>query len=147
MEISDLPEDYPSEMIKLELPASHRHLNLVGACVAALLEREDRLQDRDRIIQQVELAIHETCTNIVEHAYLNAPGRIIVNLRIKNNPKKLVVDLYDTGIPFDLTRFSPASIGEAQVRGYGLALIHQLMENVTYVVESGGNHWRLEKNL
>ncbi len=147
MEISDLSEDPPSEIVRLELPASLRHLNLVGACVTALLEREDRLQDRDRVIQQVELAIHETCANIVEHAYLNAPGRIIINLLIKKNPKRLVVDLYDTGIPFDLARFSPPKTGEVQVRGYGLSLIHQLMENVTYVVESEGNHWRLEKNL
>ncbi len=131
----------------LELPASHRYINLVGACVTALLEREDQLPDRDRIIQQVELAIHETCANIVEHAYLNAPGRILVNLFIKKDPKILVVDLYDTGIPFDMTRFHPAKVEGGQVRGYGLSLIHQLMENVTYVVESEGNHWRLEKNL
>jgi len=147
MEEQELSDDQPAELIRLELPASHKHVNLVSACVAALLEREERLIEREQVIHQVELAIHETCINIVEHAYLNHPGRIVVNLLIMKNPRKLVVDLYDTGIPFDMTKIIPPKTEEARVRGYGLSLIHQIMENVTYVVESERNHWRLEKNL
>jgi anti-sigma regulatory factor (Ser/Thr protein kinase) len=142
-----LAEESPFETIRLELPASNRRLNLVGACITALLEREEGLVDRARISQQVELAVHETCINIVEHAYIEAPGRIVVVLAVHETPRKLVVDLYDTGIAFDMGQANQVGSDEIPERGFGLFLIYQLMDRVTYTQESGANHWRLEKNL
>jgi len=142
-----LSEDHPTDIIKLDLPASHRYLNLIGASIAALLEREILSGDRDLAIQQIELAVHETCINIVEHAYMNASGRIVIYLSVEENPKRLIVNIFDTGASFDTAKINLINIDGLQDRGYGLFLIHQLMENVVYLTEAGENHWHLEKFL
>jgi len=143
-----LSEYHSPDVIKLNLPASHKYLSLVGACVAALLEREIQQKERRELIrQQVELAVHETCINIVEHAYLNKPGQIEIYFSLTENPRKLVIDLFDTGTPFDTTRLNLIDKEGLKERGYGLNLIYQLMENVVYLTEAGENHWHLEKTL
>jgi serine/threonine-protein kinase RsbW len=136
-----------SEIVDLELPASLKFLSLIGACVHSLLEHESELPDRDCFIYQVELAVHETCTNIIEHSYAHSTGRVKIRFTIEDAPRRLVVDLFDTGIPFDSTRLQKIEIDETKPRGYGLYLIHQLMDKVTYFGEPGKNHWCLEKNL
>ena len=52
-------------VINLDIPASHKHLNVLGASLGALFERTDFLTDREMLTYNMELALHETCTNIV----------------------------------------------------------------------------------
>jgi serine/threonine-protein kinase RsbW len=134
-----------TEVVNLDLPASLKFLNLIGACVRSVLEHENDLPDRDYFIYQVELAVHEACTNIIEHAYAESSGRVKLQLTIEEAPRRLIVDIFDTGIPFDTNRLQKLEIGEPKTRGYGLYLIHQLMDKVTYLGEPGKNHWCLEK--
>jgi serine/threonine-protein kinase RsbW len=147
------PKEYPlaqttePQVVNIDLPASLKFLNLIGACVRSVLEHECDLPDRDSFIYQVELAVHETCSNIIEHAYASSPGRVHLKLTIEDEPRRLIVDIFDTGMPFDATRLQKLEIGEPKSRGYGLYLIHQLMDKVTYLGEPGKNHWCLEKNL
>jgi serine/threonine-protein kinase RsbW len=142
--LADIPEP---EVLNLDLPASLKFLSVIGACVRSILEHEKELPDRDCFIYQVELAVHEACSNIIEHAYVGSSGRVKIQLTIEEAPRRLIVDLFDTGIPFDTTRLQKLEIGEPKSRGYGLYLIHQLMDKVTYLGEPGRNHWCLEKNL
>jgi serine/threonine-protein kinase RsbW len=142
--LANIPEP---QVVNLDLPASLKFLNLIGACVRSILEYECDLPDRDSFIYQVELAVHETCSNIIEHAYAGSPGRVQLQLTIEEEPRRLIVNIFDTGIPFDATRLQKLEIGEPKSRGYGLYLIHQLMDKVTYLGEPGKNHWCLEKNL
>ena len=135
--------------IKLDLPASNKHLNVLGACVSAILDRVDKLKDRDTVAYNMELALHETCTNIVNHAYGNKKkGRIKIELSLVEKPKRqLVIDLRDTGKSFDLKKAKEPKLEEAQVHGYGLYLMKQLLDEVIYEPETGNNHWKLVKNL
>jgi serine/threonine-protein kinase RsbW len=135
------------QVVHIDLPASLKFLNLIGACVRSVLEHECDLPDRECFIYQVELAVHEACANIIEHAYAGASGRVKLQLTIEEQPRRLIVDIFDTGIPFDPARLEKLEIGEPKSRGYGLYLIHQLMDKVTYLGEPGRNHWCLEKNL
>ena len=89
-------------VIRLDLPADHKHLNVIGACLNAILERLDQINDKEMLAYNLELALHETCTNIVEHAYSESKGRIRVAMSVINSPyRQLIVDLHDTGISFD----------------------------------------------
>ena len=136
-----------TEVVKLDVPARHKYLNILGACLSALLERVEGLRDRDTLIYNVELAVHETCSNIVEHAYAGASGRIAVDITLKQDPRQLVVDVRDTGRPFDLSQVKEPAFEQTQTRGYGLFLIRSLVDEVTYRPQAGDNHWRLVKNI
>ena len=133
--------------VELNLPARLESLSVLEACVTALLNQEPDLSDRDARTFEVVLAVHETCTNIIEHAYQSAPGRVQVALTFLDRPRRLEIEVHDTGEPFDLSDVRPPNLDEAQTGGYGLFLIHHLMDEVAYSPERGNNRWRLVKRL
>jgi serine/threonine-protein kinase RsbW len=136
-----------TEVIRLDLPATMKYLNVVGACIAEVLSRESDVKDLDTLIYNVQLATHEACTNIVDHAYAEAGGRIIILLAVQHNPRRLIVELHDTGQSFDLSTVKEPVLGEPQVRGYGLFLMRQIMDEVTYDAQAGHNRWRMVKRF
>jgi serine/threonine-protein kinase RsbW len=135
------------DIVRLDLPASYKYLNVVSSCLAAVLERLEGVSEREMVAYNVELAVHETCTNIVEHAYEGAPGRIEVAISVCNTPRQVVVEVHDTGRAFDMTQVKEPDLSQAHTNGYGLFLMHRLVDEVTYAPQSGNNHWRLVKNL
>ena len=135
------------KVIRLELPANFKYLNVLGACVGAMLERVEDLADREIVAYNVELALHETCTNIVAHAYAGKTGRIDVEIHLEEEPRRLVIDLRDNGMSFNLDATPQPNLNEAQTNGYGLFLIKELLDEVTYNPGKSENHWRLVKYL
>jgi serine/threonine-protein kinase RsbW len=107
----------------------------------------DGLQQREVVTYNVELAVYETCTNIVEHAYSDSSGRIEATVTLTSAPDRIVVDLLDTGTSFDIREVPDPTLNEPQVHGYGLFLVRELMDEIIYLSDAGGNHWRLVKEL
>ena len=134
--------------VTLDLPAAHRYLNIASACVDALIERIEDVPEREMASYAVQLAVQETCANIVDHAYTGMDvGRIRLEFVLHADPRRLVVEVYDTGRAFDPAQARDPDLDNAQVRGYGLFLMHQLMDAVTYERLPDRNHWRLVKSL
>ncbi len=136
-----------SEMVRLELPANARYLNVLAACIGEMLVRVDGLSDPQQTIYNIQLAVHEGCTNIVDHAYVDDGGRITVNLMLGWTPPQLIVELHDSGRAFDPTSIPAPDLDEPQVRGYGLFLMRQIMDEVVYDSQPGHNCWRMVKYL
>ncbi len=135
------------DVIRLELPAEHKYLNVIGACIGAMLDRAEHLSDRETLKYNMELAVHETCTNIVEHAYAGRNGRINIILSMQKTPNQFIIELQDTGNPFDLTQIQEPNLDAPQIHGYGLFITRQLLDEVKYNSNAGTNHWKLVKNL
>lgn len=134
--------------VTLDLPAGHRYLNIASACIDALIERIENVPEREMASYAVQLAVQETCANIVDHAYKGLDvGRIRLEFILHADPRRLVVEVYDTGRAFDPTQARAPDLDNAQVRGYGLFLMHQLMDAVTYERLPDRNHWHLVKSL
>ena len=133
--------------IWLSIPASLNYLSVIGPCLGAILQAANHPDTEETLPYSLELAIYETCTNIVVHAYKHSFGRIEVELTLENHPQRLVIDLYDTGSSFDMADIALPNLEVPQEHGYGLFLVHQLMDDVTYQPGNGKNHWRLVKNL
>lgn len=131
--------------IRVSFPADFAYLSILGPCLHALLQTVNALEDN--LPNAMELAVYEACTNIVEHAYKGMPGLIDMVLTLETQPKRLIVDLYDTGRTFDMTQVPQPDFEDPQEHGYGLFLVHQIMDDVVYKPENGNNHWRLVKNL
>ncbi|MEO7909887.1 MAG: ATP-binding protein [Roseiflexaceae bacterium] len=138
----------PSEVIRLDLPATHKYLNILGACISELLARVENVIEREAISYNLQLAAHEACANIIDHAYAGDLGRrILVIITLTECPRQLIIELQDTGYSFDPATVPQPNLNEAHDHGYGLFLMHSLMDEVTYTSRPEGNHWTLVKHL
>lgn len=136
------------EVVWLDIPARHTYLHLLSECIAEMLKMVDGLADVETLVYNIQLATHEACTNIINHAYNNNHrGRIYIKIVLDFTPPRLTVELQDEGHPFRSEEYRPPNLDEAQVHGYGLFLVENLMDTVTYAAMPGRNHWRLTKNL
>ncbi len=135
------------DQLGLDLPAKYEYLSLVPACIQTILESVKGIANREALTHEVELAVHETCINIVGHAYRGSQGRIQISIALWENPGRIIVDLQDTGQSFDMPDIKPPKVEEYQTNGYGLFLIQELLDQVIYTKEAGMNHWRLIKNI
>jgi serine/threonine-protein kinase RsbW len=134
-----------ADVIRLNVPAQHKFLNVIGNCIRSLITNESAVPDKDALIYNIELAVHEACANIIEHAYAGLSGRIEVAFTLVQEPRKLVVELGDNGRSFDLSSVSAPDLDQPHTSGYGLFLVHQLMDKVEYLPDPGNNLWRLTK--
>lgn len=137
------------EVVRLDLPARFTYLHLLGDCIADVLKLVDGIEDTEMQTYNIQLAAHEACTNIVNHAYGNRDdGRILIAIVLEYGPPpRLTIELQDTGRPFEEEKYSSPNLDEARIHGYGIFLMRSLMDTVTYTPTPGRNHWCLTKNL
>lgn len=125
--------------------ADTEHLAEISQKVTAICQEIPSLAGQANakdFVHLVELATSEICTNIIRHAYQGKGGELNLHVTVLNNGIQL--DLYDNGIGFD-----PNSIPvpkKPQEGGYGLHIIRQIMDVVSYEHDpKQGNHWHLIK--
>lgn len=100
-------------------------------------------------VYQVQLAVDEACSNIIQHAY-GGEDRGVIECSRSIQDGKLTVVLRDYGQPFD-----PASVPEPNIEadldertggGLGLYFIRRIMDEVNFDFESeAGNVLTLVK--
>ncbi len=140
--------DTTMQAIHLKGPANGDFLCIVGDCIESIFRRIEILKGSENLIYNVQLAVHEACTNIVDHAYAEEhSGDIQLSFSVKTEPLQLIVDVEDKGNTFDPTVITEPDSENLQVRGYGLYLIQKLMDQTDYTSLDGTNRWRLTKNL
>lgn len=98
----------------------------------------------------IRLAVEEATENIVQYAYAEGEGYIIVKTEVAPG-NRLVITLKDEGVPFNpLAKDDPditLSAEERQIGGLGIFLCKQLMDKVTYTFEKGCNILVMEKEI
>lgn len=95
----------------------------------------------------VILAVQELLVNIVRHAYDGDEGDIKFELHLTD--QNLNIEISDQAMttfemPENIQAPDPLALPE---HGMGLFIIHQSFDSVKYERLSGGNRWRLIKNL
>ena len=136
-----------SDMIMVDIPADLRYVNILGAAVSAFVVNIEGLVEREATLYNLELAIQEVSVNIATHAYAIYPGRIRMSAALSYPLQQLTIILHDTGVSFNPTEVPDPALGELQEHGYGLFLVHQLIDEVEYIPAAGKNVWNLIKNL
>lgn len=139
-------ENYDT-VFRLDIPATFKHLTIISNSLTAVLEHIDELPNPDILSYNIILAVHEVCTNIVEHAYASEDGRIKMTICLDDKSDRIIVDIYDTGQQFDFDSTPIPNLDEALVRGYGLFLVRELVDEVSYYPNAKQNHWRLMKKF
>lgn len=136
------------DTIQLHLPADLEQIRLVSTCVSQLLTHVKRLPEPEVAAYNIQLAAQEICVNIVTHAYAGVSnGTIQVTLTLLKQPNQLVIELRDTGQPFQPEAVPLPNLEEAEEHGYGLFLVRELLDDVHYEHRNGVNYWRLTKYL
>lgn len=145
-------------LIRLNLPNSRNTLDLLLACIDAVLQRVDGIPNRPELMRDSRATFAQT---LGEPEYRQQP-RISAILDLQ--PRGLVVDLdgwqHTISLPAALIspillptegppgRESPIPEEEkASGLGMGLYLVKQVMDEVRYMPLSGDNRWHLVKNL
>jgi len=104
----------------------------------------DNSHNAQDFIDKVELATSELCTNIIKHAYKGKAGKIDIHITLLSNGIQL--DMYDQGAGFNPNSIPTPSPDRITIGGYGLHIIRQIMDVVSYEHHSEeGNHWHLLK--
>ncbi|HEY74411.1 MAG TPA: SpoIIE family protein phosphatase [Thermoflexia bacterium] len=89
----------------------------------------------ERAIYEVQMAVDEACSNIIEHAY-GGEGRGDIECACRTDEHALTVTLRDHGTPFDPTRAPKpdldAPLDERQVGGLGAYFMQQLMDEMRF---------------
>lgn len=124
-------------MRKFQVPSETRHLATLRDFVEqATAEAGVAQEERRRLV----LVVDEAVSNVMEHGYEGRPdGSIEVELAVER--PRVEVRIRDQGRRFDSSRAGPFAAEPPRLeglrsRGYGLVLIHRLMDEVHYSLRS-----------
>lgn len=135
------------ETFRIVLPARYNYLLVISVTIEAILTRMEGPKPGSDTIYQLQLAAHELCNNVIEHAYGHETGQLEVVITLAEQPLRFIFDLYDTGGPFDAAAVVAPTLDQPQVGGYGLFLARQLSDELHYERVDARNHWQLIKIL
>jgi sigma-B regulation protein RsbU (phosphoserine phosphatase) len=101
----------------------------------------------EKTLSRIVLAVHELCVNIVEHAYAGTAGEI--SIEADRDCEWIQFLIRDTGSrayvpPDDVRPPDPASLPES---GWGIYILHRIMDTVEYRRLPAGNQWLLRKRV
>lgn len=105
----------------------------------------------DGTIAQIEMAVDEACSNIIEHAYLTQPLRLEIEVRcdaFANRLEVTIVDYSTVDFPIDEMPGIPVDdyLDAQRRRGLGLYIIRSFVDQVEHRFIGGqGNELRLVK--
>jgi sigma-B regulation protein RsbU (phosphoserine phosphatase) len=83
-------------------------------------------------MEQVVLATHEACMNIIQHGYRHAPGRDF-RVQVMRDEGRLRVQLADHGRPATLADLQPRALDDVRPGGLGVHFMREMMDDVTYL--------------
>lgn len=102
----------------------------------AVRDGQVKREDENRII----LAVDEAVSNIIEHAFENAPEGII-RVEVDVDSTRCQVIIHDTGGRFDPLSVAPPDLEDhirsGRKRGLGIFLMRQIMDEVRYHYKAG----------
>lgn len=130
------------------------HEFTIGACLNQLEALDDKLEEflqqaqdmpePDYARYAIKLAVHELVTNIIRHAYAyRIDGKIDFQLSLSQGEFSAM--LCDCGRQFIPQDVADPDLENGQEGGYGIFLIEQLMDQVTYRRIADENRWHLVK--
>jgi len=118
-------------MADLSLWAEYSHLASIRRFVG---EVGEDLDIPERALYELQLAVDEACTNVIEHGYKGVGGKIEIQILPLNGGVQVVIR--DWGIPFDPDSVPEpdvsAPLEERPLGGVGLFLMRKVMSQVHF---------------
>jgi anti-sigma regulatory factor (Ser/Thr protein kinase) len=100
----------------------------------------------------VQLAVDEALTNIIEHAYSGQlGGEIMIRCSLSDSKKEFIVKMIDHGKPFDPNAVvepdTEAALEDRRRGGLGVFFIKSYIQNVKYAINVKENELTMTKLL
>ena len=103
-----------------------------------------------KVIHDVQLALDEVVTNIVEYGY-DDDDKHFIDIKFILNEQSLKIIIIDDANPYNiLDKENPdtsLSFDDKPIGGLGIYLVKHLMTNINYDYRDGKNHLSLSKSL
>jgi serine/threonine-protein kinase RsbW len=105
----------------------------------------------DEQVYDVQMAVDEACTNVIQHAYHSRPDGTI-DILCERRKKNFVVIIQDFGERFDPKKIkfpkTQDSLSKRRIGGLGLFFMHKLMDRVEFEFAKGrGNRLTMVKKI
>ena len=150
------PKHDPSVLgfVRVSVPGFFSDLDTIRQVVADQGRQAGLTDDQTA---QLEMAVDEACTNIIEHSYGGEPSKTNKNkqeltLQFIRHKDRLVVEIFDQGNGFDFLKHNEITpekwLSDQRERGLGMFIITHFVDDVAY--ERGttaGNYLRLTKRF
>ena len=95
--------------------------------------------------EEILLAVDETLTNIIRHAYQGKPGKMTIS--VSASDKKIEIVVEDQGKKFDPTQAPSPELPSHRPGGLGIHVIRTIMDQMIYDDQGpAGNRLRLIKH-
>ncbi len=106
---------------------------------------------KDDQIYDVQMAVDEACTNVIEHAYRGRPDGTI-DILCERRGNEFIVVIQDFGERFDPKRVAKPNtrdpLSRRGIGGLGLFFMHKLMDRVKFDFSAGqGNRLTMVKKI
>ncbi len=132
------------DSIEISIPAKPEFLKIIRAAVSAICEINNFGKDD---LNNVILAVDESCSNIIRHAYGGATSKPI-QVKINICRDKFEIYLRDFGKKADLKKIKPRKLDDVRPGGLGVHLIKSVMDEVVYDNSlEQGNQLKLVKKI
>lgn len=135
-----------NKSITLTIDSDLDNVGLVGSSIKALAMHFGM---SECCADDVEVCVVEGINNVIEHAYTYKPDNMVTTI-VGTDSTNMIIEVKDFGISMGkLTRpdinIDPEDLNSLPEGGFGLYLIHNLMDSVSYSSSDGINTLTLTK--
>jgi anti-sigma regulatory factor (Ser/Thr protein kinase) len=128
----------------ITVPSHPKYLSFVRA-VTVMMGVQNKVENT--VIEHMEHAVDEACSNVIKHAYAGDPdNQIWVTLRV--SPEAFEVIIEDSGLKADVASIKGRDLDDIRPGGLGVHLIKRACDVVEFdEKKEKGNRLRLVKYL
>lgn len=135
-----------SRRFEIKIDSNLENLSVIADFVAKTM-RQLGIEEH---IYEVQTAVDEACTNVIEYAYADREGVITISCELQG--EDFVISIMDNGKPFDPTSVPPPDLegnwDTRRIGGLGIYLMKKLMDEVSYHFDvEKGNMLVMRKTL
>lgn len=128
-----------SDVVRLKLLADCTNLGIIRKFITGIATMMGFSKDE---IYQIELAVDEACTNVINHAYMDKGSKEKnINVTVKKKPDQIEITIADRGVGFDPDALKTPNMDEylkgRKPGGLGVHLIKTLMDEVNFRIKPG----------
>ncbi|MCA9450842.1 MAG: ATP-binding protein [Candidatus Omnitrophica bacterium] len=143
--------EHSEEVVTLHLPGKFSYLRIARQSVIDFCARAQLSEFK---AAQLEMAVDEACSNIIEHSYGGEieDGTSGIQIILTQLPDAVKVEIFDFGTGFDVDNTPPVPpiqyIENCQTRGLGLYSISSFVDECAYTRNTNsGNCLKLVKRV
>jgi anti-anti-sigma factor len=119
--------------VDLWIKADISYVSVIRKFVGSIASKEGFPEES---VNDIELAVDEALTNIIEHAY-DFDSSKTISVNITSEPDKIIITLIDKGIEWSIDETKDTYSSKGSYRGKGRYLIRKLMDDVKYTNYTG----------